>query len=139
VRKCFVYSSIILVLLALGYVLTYGGDSAENEVQLVRTYESICHPEGAEQTNYKINQKNQERWINSVYDYTIPNEEVAQYYHDELIRKGWTRVQYDVGYGNTFYAYIKGRFFLVLGPHRGDYWTVTLHYRDMHKEYEPEP
>jgi hypothetical protein len=137
-KKWVFYVVIFLSLTASGFGLSLlDWNPQHDEAGVIAAYETLQHPAGSRQLSYQIGRKNQEHWINSLYRYEQAPGDIAAWYRTSLTGQGWTAVQYDVGYGQPFYAYIKGDFLLVLGLHRNDDWTITLHYRDKQKVYEP--
>ena len=136
-RRWTIYAVVFLLLTALGFGLSMMDRNPQNEDYIISVYEALQHPADAQQLSYEVVRKNQERWINSSYRYKQSSEEVAVWYRSALAEQGWQAVKYDVGYGQPFYAYIKDDFLLVLGLHKNNDWTITLHYFDRQKVYEP--
>ena len=135
-RRWTLYAAVFLMLTTLGLGLSMMGRNPQNEAHIMAVYGGLEHPLDAERRSCAVERKNQECWINSLYRYERPSEEVAAWYRSALAEQGWIAVKYDVGYGQPFYAYIKGDFLLVIGLHKNDDWTITLHYRDKQKVYE---
>ena len=139
-RKLIIYESIFLiVLIALAAFATVGSYNTADRENLCHEYDLIKQPSQAQQITCTILRQNQNYWINSDYVYPqMKSNDIIRYYDNYLTQNGWLRIKYNVGYGMPFFAYTKNNFILVLGVHRNEHWTITLHYRNPEKIYEPQ-
>lgn len=127
---------VVLVLLGMVVFVIAGNLAVNNpegkarEARLVVEYQAIKHPEGAKLISYELGRKIIIRWIFCKYTYPISNVDVKNYYDQELTGKGWKEIEYNSRPGDVFYAYVKNNLIVVLGPHEGNVWTLSMHYVD---------
>lgn len=120
----------IVLIVAFGYMVWNNEDGKQREIRLINEYQAIKHPEGADLVHYKLNRKIIKRWISSEYTYPINNDDVKQYYDQELVNNGWKKIKYNSKPGTVFYAYEKDNLRIVLGPYKEKSWTIYMGYPD---------
>jgi hypothetical protein len=119
-----------VVIFIAGYMVWNNEDGKQREVKIVAEYQVIKHPEGAKLVYYELNRKIINRWIRSEYMYSISNEEVKKFYEQEFVSKGWRQIPYNSRPEDVFYKYVKDNLSLVLGLHKDNSWTLSMHYDD---------
>ncbi|GEM_PF-2485332 len=114
------------------YKVVNPSDIERREQNLRAEFQTIIHPEGANQTKFKINSKIVNRWIRAEYKYDNMNDsEVEQYYNKEMIRQGWIKQPVSEERYKQFYEsiYRKGDYEITFCPNK-DSWAIHLHYKD---------
>ena len=120
----------LALIFIIGYLVWNNDDGKQREIRIVQEYQSIKHPEGAKLVYYELNRKIIKRWIRSEYIYSINNEDVKNFYEQELMSKGWREIPYNSRQGDMFYEYVKDNLSLILGLHKDNSWTLSMHYVD---------
>ncbi|CVK21831.1 hypothetical protein [Sporomusa sphaeroides] len=114
-----------------GYLLLNNEEGKRREIEIVQEYQDIKHPEGARMLHYELNRKILIRWIHSRYSYSINDSEVAKYYENQLLSKGWHQISYSLPPGKVGYLYAKDNLELALTLNKNGYWIISMHYSDV--------
>ena len=128
-KRWMIYVLGVVVIFIIGHMVFNNEDGKQREVKLIAEYQAIKHPEGAKQVYYKLNRKIIKRWINSRYIYPISNNEVQEYYDQELVDKGWQQVPAPSIPGDVLYRYAKDNLILELKLNKNN-WILHMSYED---------
>lgn len=129
-KRWMLYFLGIVMLLISGYFIWNNEDGKTREEKIIQEYQAIKHPQGAKMVSYELNRKIIKRWIHSRYYYTISNNQVHQYYEQELLGNGWRQTPYSLRPGDIGYLYKKNNLELALTLNKDNTWTLSMHFSD---------
>lgn len=135
------FGSIVLAVLVSVVLLTFGirifGSQGiqKREQGLVLEFQDIVHPNGANQISFQIKSKIIRRWIMAQYKYNLNAAEIENYYDQELLPKGWSKVSVSKTEYEAFhhFRYKKGNYEIIFSPFK-DSWLIKIYLRDFYDE-----
>jgi len=125
-------------IIPLLYLAVNPSDTARREQNLRSQFQTIAHPAGAKQTEFRIGKKIVKRWISAEYKYdNMSDSAVEQYYYAELVRQGWVKQPVSEERYKQFHEsiYRKGDYEIYFCPDE-DSWAIHLNYKDFFDRFD---